>query len=951
MGRVSDFNIRDDGGTMSGAATRPETARPEMVGEDPRRTTTRSGLLAKEIEQRNGLILRTKLHRPPVTEDLVCRTRLHERMDLGQQTPLTLVSAPAGYGKSMLVSQWVETSKESCAWLSLDVDDSDLAKFVSYLLASARSLFPNVCPQTESLITAPEQPSIKVLGGYLVNELDVVETPFTFALDNYHRITAWSEVHDLLRFLLEYPPLPLRLVVMTRHEPPLPMATLRARDRVTEISMQDLRFTQTETSEFLERTADLTPSAEALANLQHHTEGWAVALRLVALHLRQLDDPDGFLKELHGGIQHTQEYLLEEVMARLSPEMREWLLKTSILDRFCPDLCNAVCATGDSQDAADIDGPQFVEVVMSSNLFAVSLDARGEWYRYHHLFQALLHEQLERHSSSEEIKALHLRACEWFEQRGLIEEAIHHALAAGDPGSAATIIERHRHDELDRDRWYVVKRWIDLLPEEIRERRASLLVAQVRPLFEQHRLLEIPPLLERIGSFLDTETVDESVLGELDFYSGFLLIWLMGDAEAALDLLDNARKRIPSSQRLLAAEVELYHALARQMIGQGSSAVDSIENTIRTVSSPGAVTLSHLVGAQTFISLLSGDLAATTNSAHRLISVAEQDRNTFCDTWGPYTLANAHLQSYRLDEALQGFSVLVEKRDSLPKKAVIEGLAGLVLTQQAMNRPSEARAAQRQLLDFSRDTGDPQNVLVAESCRARLSLLLGDTTSAGQWAQLARVEHHAPSMLFFLESPSLTQARVQIAVGRNEELGSVFEGLAELRRQVEALNNAYQAIEIMILQATALEALGRVDEALVILEESLTLGGPSGWIRPYLEPGPPVVRLLQRLHERGGPLTSVEPVLAAAEAAVERAYAARAQGRKNRRAAAALTNRELEILELLAQRMRDKEIAARLFISPQTVNSHLRNIYQKLEVTDRRQAVARANDMGILAED
>ncbi len=906
--------------------------------------------MARPPESRDDLILRTKLHRPPVTEDQVRRDRLLERMDLGQETPLTLVSAPAGYGKSMLVSQWVEASEERCAWLSLDADDSDLATFVAYLLASVRCLFPDACAQTESLITAPEPPALQVLGRHLVNELDAVDTAFTLALDNYQRIEPSSEVHDLLRFLLEYPPLPLRLVVVTRHEPPLSMTMLRARDRVTEIRMQDLRFTELEIKEFLQKTAGLKVSEEALGNLHHQTEGWAVALRLVSLHLSHVDDPDAFLIELHGGIQHTQKYLLEEVLARLSPRMRDWLRKTSVLDRFCPDLCDAVCGANGSPGSSEIDGRQFVEVLMWGNLFAVSLDARGEWYRFHHLFQALLHEELEGQASIEQIAALHLRACEWFENRGFIEEAIHHALAAGDSVAAAHIVERHRHEELDRDRWYVVKRWLDLLPDEIKRQRTALLLAQVRPLFEQHRLMEIPPILERAGHMLARDTDDKTLLGEFDFYSGFLLIWLMGDAERALAHLDRARDRVPSTHRMIAAEVELYHALARQMIGQGPSAVESIEDRIRSAASSENVLLSHSVGAQTFIGLLSGDLAATANSAHRLISVADQGRNTFSETWGPYTLANANLQACRLDEALQGFGELVEKRDSLPKKAVIEALAGQVLTQQTLNRTADAEATLKLLLDFSRTTGDPLQVLVAESSRARLSLLLGDVTSASQWARMATVEHHAPSMLFFIESPSLTQARAWIAAGGENGLDDVLAGLGTLRQKVEGLHNTYQAIEITVLQAAALDVLGRAEEALATLEEALALGGPRGWVRPFLEPGPRMISLLEQLREREDLTPSVEPILNAAEEAADRAAAENAHHRRSVRASEILTNREFEILELLAQRMRDKEIAARLFISAQTVNSHLRNIYQKLGVGDRRQAVVKATEMDILEQ-
>ena len=295
-------------------------------------------------------ILRTKLHRPPVTVNLVRRNQLHEQMDLGLETPLTLVSAPAGYGKSTLVSHWIESLDHPTAWLSLDVADGDLTVFTSYLIAAIRTIFPDACRETEALIAAPNLPPVSVLGGGLVNELDEIDTSFVLTLDDYHRIAPGSDVHELIGFILDHPPALLRLVIVTRRDPPLKIASMRASRRLTDVRAKDLRFSTSDITTFLETTAGLSIGEEALANLQQQTEGWAVGLQLVALHLRHVDDPDGFLKELGGGIHHIREYLVQEVLAERSPRMRDWLLRTSILDNFCPQLCDALRADDDTDE-------------------------------------------------------------------------------------------------------------------------------------------------------------------------------------------------------------------------------------------------------------------------------------------------------------------------------------------------------------------------------------------------------------------------------------------------------------------------------------------------------------------------------------------------------------------------------------------------------------------------
>ena len=274
------------------------------------------------------------------------RDRLHEQLDLGRQTPLTLVAAPAGYGKSTAVSHWAESLDTPPAWVSLDESDGDPLVFGRYVLAAVETVLPGACAETAALVDAASPPPVPVLARCLVSELDALDGPVVLVLDDYHRIGGDSEVHELLGQLLEHPPLPLRLVIVTRRDPPLPLGTLRARGQLTELRLQDLRFSAPETAELLAIAAQVRVDKDALERLQHEVEGWAVGLRLLALALRHVEDPHSFLRDLRGGLPHTQDYLLREVLAAQPAEVRDGMLRVSILDRFCPEVVDAVCAGG-----------------------------------------------------------------------------------------------------------------------------------------------------------------------------------------------------------------------------------------------------------------------------------------------------------------------------------------------------------------------------------------------------------------------------------------------------------------------------------------------------------------------------------------------------------------------------------------------------------------------------
>jgi LuxR family maltose regulon positive regulatory protein len=832
---------------------------------------------------------------------------------------------------------------DPCAWLSLDAEDGELEVFLSYLLAAIGSVVPGACPETRTLIRSPNPVPVPVLGGSLVNELDAVDTPLVLVLDDYHRIEPESNVHELLWFLLEHPPPSLRLVLVTRCDPPFPIGSLRGRGRLTELRVQDLRFTTSETSQYLERSSGARVSEEVLSNLERQTEGWIVALRLVSLHFRQVEDPKTALNRLRGGTQHIREYLLQEVLDRLPTRTRDCMLKTAVLDRFCPELCEALDTSRDRPGESELDGRQFLEELSAGNLFLIPLDTEGRWFRYHHLFQEMLRGQLDTQASPGEIAALHARASEWFEAEGLITDSIEHALASGDPDHAAEIADRYRMGELDEDRWHVVGRWLDLLPENCRTRRPGLLLSEAWILYERFRLQGIPAILDRIVSLHGDGSADQTTMGELNFFRGALLYW-EGRGKESRRCIEEAEDRLPRKRGLVGGLVGLYVGMADCMSGHPERAIRTLNARVQEAGSPAGIYNSRLIAGLCFVRHLSGDLVGAEGEAQRLQVVARQSGITYTEAWASYMHACARLHLHDLAGAVDHFAAALRHRYILHGRAAVDALAGLALSQQLQGRTEAAADTVGLLQEFALQL-DVRFLPVVEACRARVSLLRGDVTEAVAWARSFAEPPVVSELFVWLEVPWITRARLLIADGADDTLTEALDLLAAIRRRSEDCRFTNQTIEVAVLQSIALEKRGRSGEARETLQEALTLAGPGGWIRPFVEAGPPMADMIGMLPSEQTDSVLVEKILSATGGA------GAGQPRAKRSPVNLLTDREQEILGLLARRLQYKEIAARLFISPQTVNSHLKNVYQKLHVNNRRQAVARASEIGLLPPD
>jgi LuxR family maltose regulon positive regulatory protein len=894
-------------------------------------------------------LIRTKLYRPRLSSELVTRPRLLELLDRTLEVPLALVSAPAGYGKTALVGQWAERLEVPSTWLSLDTGDGDLRLFLTYLVAAIDGVWPGACPLTRELIVAGSLPPMKTISGHLINELDAIEAPLVVILDDYHSIEPMSAVHDLLKRVLENPPRFLHVVIITRHDPPLPASLIWGDRKAVSARVPDLSFNRAEASELLGKTTGLTLTEEALAHLDAELEGWPIGLRLLSLRLPYVDDPNAFVKNLHGGLPHMQDYLFQEVLEKQPPEYRTCLLESSVLERFCPQLLEAVFGGKAGRAPRRLSGQDFVDRLQRGDLFTTSLDVPGHWFRYHHLVRWLLDRQLQREAPSSEIATLHARASTWFESQGLIDESIRHALKALDPDRAADIVARHRIATEEEGRWCDVERWLEMLPEDVKHQRLELLLAQMFLCIKRYRIDRLPPLIERAESLLAQEPAAAPLTAELDEFRGVVLVWLRCDGAEALKLLESARERGLPRSEIATGRLEFWLAIGRHLAGEGEWAIRSLEEQIRAAHDR-PVLLFRLMWALGTVRMLSGDLSAAERQAEWMISTGPP--RSSLEAWGYYYRANAMFQAYRREEALQSFLAAERCRDVLSRRFAIDTMAGLAWTHQALDRPDDAVRATEDLVELVRETGDPHHVVLVESLRARLALLRDDVDGAVDWANSL---DEAPSLggeFFFLEVPALTQARAWIASGTDEGLSRALERLAPLRDRFERLHFIAQSIEVHVLRAAAFEKKGDSDQARASLTEALARAAPPrGFVRPFVEAGPTMAALLDRLGGTGEMGEFARRLLAAFEngdALSPPALRPDRQPSSPPDLLAPLTNRQIDVLELLARRLRDKEIAEELSVSPATVNQHLKHLYRALDVKSRREAVARAVALGIL---
>ena len=711
--------------------------------------------------QAASLLLATKLHRPRASAALVPRPRLLEELKAGLSQRLTLISAPAGYGKTTVVNQWLDSIDHPTAWISLDEHDGDLAVFLSYFVAAVRSIYPDAGRSTETLLKAPTLPSPGRLADSLLHDLVALPGPLILVLDDYHMIQT-VDVQVAMARLVQHMPAHVHLVLTTRADPPLPLERLRGRQQLVELRSADLRFTPEEASRLLRQMLGPAAADETAALLEESTEGWAVGLQLAAISLRGRSDPVAFARKIaQSSHQLAADYLLAEVLEGLPQAQRTCLLQTSLLDRFCVPLCDEIRG----EASQELTGADFVRAVRRSNLFLVPLDDEETWFRYHHLFQHLLRNRLRQHYSDADIRDMHARASTWFAAHGLLDEAIVHAVKAKDVRRAAALVEDHVHPSLDREDWRQVERWIGLLPADVLN-RPRLLVAQAWLHYIRYQFPAIVTLLDAAENALASEPAsiqanETTLRGEISTLRA-TIAYNQNDVQSMVRLAEAAMQQLRPEMQYAMGQANFFYVSGLQATGQYAAAVEFAHRQLEAAYGWEAHSLAmRLLLALSSIHTEMAELPALQAVATTFQQLAHQTGMGLSVAWSHCILGWVHYQRNELAAAEQCFRNLIPLARAAHGRAVLDGYTGLVLTALAQGHAHEALAAIAFLRELLLERGMLALGPIAELLQQRVSLVC-EPSSALDWRPGGR---GAQVPVEFWEQPVLTQVRTLLVKG------------------------------------------------------------------------------------------------------------------------------------------------------------------------------------------
>jgi LuxR family maltose regulon positive regulatory protein len=920
------------------------------------------------MPDQNQILLQTKLHQPRLPHDLVERSRLVEWLDRGIDYPLTLVCAPAGYGKTTLICTWLDrmtagrgegTPRLPSAWLSLDEGDSDLTLFLRYFIAALQTIYADACAKTLALLQAGQPPPQAILNTTLLNEIEEFPGEVILVLDDYQFIHG-TAVHNLLIELARHWPKSLHLVMISRIDPPLPLTSLRAKGSLRELRTQDLRFTPHETDAYLDQAQIPQLSQSTLDLLEERFEGWPTGLHLAALSLRSAGSQDSVRLALSNENANITRYLMIEVLSHQFPAVQKFLLKTCILDRFCPSLCEAV--------VGEIDKTWTVHACLDwierSELFLISLDNRREWYRYHHLFQQALKQRLAVEMTSEQVSTLHRLASTWYGEQGLVDEAIHHALAAGDLDLAARQMTAGLRDVINRVDRPTLERWLGLLPEELVQSQPDLLMIRIWVLQFSWRLDQQAKVLKQVDDLLDS--AENSPLhgsvslpaDDLQLLRAQILVLRAQQAYfsnrplRAIDYCEQALALLPRNWAFGRGAAMLYLGLSMQASGQAGAAERLLLDEYESHSNKADTFALLVLESLCFVYLHTGQLAKVRQIAQVLVQGSTRSGIAFMRSTGDWFLGIVYYQINELETAAQYFAQIVENRYTAPVTSYRDAVAGLALINQILGESAPAWQMMEAISQFDleqRGSEEPRT----RSLRARLLLMQGNLESASRWVDtFSGLPPDQP--LLWLEEPQVTRVRVLVARGGEADLHLANQILDVLDEVTARTHNIRYRIEILALRALALDALalrtqGESGAGIAALRQAVDLSRTDDFIRVFVDLGKSMQEMLRRLAKQGYSVERINFILGAfprdESILVE---PPRGPSLGNSTLPELLTPRELEILQLLRGPASIKEIAMILNISYETARRHTANIYGKLGVNGRRTAVTRAVELNVL---
>lgn len=895
-----------------------------------------------------SLLIKTKTNIPTLKRDLVLRKRINEALSEGIQAgrKLTLISAPAGFGKTTLVCEWLDMCKIPAAWISLDENDSDPARFLTYLIAALQTLIFGVGDTVLAALQSSQPVAAKDLLITLLNELSSIEDDFILVLDDLHVVDSRA-VDELLAFLVEHTPQQMHLVITTREDPALPLARLRAKNQLTEIRTAELRFTENEAADFLNQVMGLDLPSEDVAALDKRTEGWVAGLQLAALSMQGKSNAAEFIRSFSGAHQFVLDYLLEEVLQKQSEAVQEFLLHTSILNQLNGSLCDALW-----QDET-LSAQTMLEQLERANLFVIPLDDERRWYRYHHLFRDLLRQRLSHKHGRDEIAQIHIRASEWFEQNGDIGGAFHHAVTVADFERAARLLES---SWLGMDETFQTGTWLGWANQ------LPLSVRRVRPV-----------LLTQMGwSYMDAGNAEASESS-------------LKDAEACLKNPLEDLVIVEAEQfRALPVRIAMARAFNAQVQNRFADTVKFAEMAQDMAAPDDEFMQAQASAIFSFTHWASGELDKVYPFMSSWVDAAQQADNFAFAVASLFAKADILIAQGRLRDAIQVYQTALK----LATKHGVESITahhhlGLGLLYHEMGEDERAASHLQKSFELGRQTlivdwtyrkslaqaylkeseGDHDAALEAlddaqrfyvrtpipnlrpvAAMKARIYLKQGQLMNAQTWARKSGLSlRDAPDYLHEFERVTLARiALAEVNVNFNDVLSSL-EGHLKL---AEIQNRLASQIEILITLSLALQSKGERANALASLEQALKLAKSEGYLRLFVDEGEPMRLLILDL--RSAIQIAANPLVGYVEKLLAEFHQPTLPQNPKIELIDPLSERELEVLRLIAQGLSNQQITQKLVVALSTVKGHNLRIFAKLQAKSRTEAVARARELSLL---
>jgi LuxR family maltose regulon positive regulatory protein len=922
------------------------------------------------------VLIATKLQIPRVRAERVIRPRLLDRLNSGLGCPLTLVSAPAGFGKTTLLAEWVAKIDRPSAWLSLDEHDSDPVRFMIYFIRALQQIEDEAGASTLAFISEAVMPArVTSFLPPLVNDIHNIPEAFVIVLDDYYLVTDRG-VHEALAFLIEHQPEPMHLVIVSRADPPLPLARLRARGQLGEIRQADLRFTALEAEEVLNQALGSRLMPSQVGMLTERTEGWIAALQMASLTLQALifeagSPPGGveaFIQTFGGAHRHVADFLVEEVLARQSEEVHFFLLWTSILDRLSGPLCDALLAdpmtpAGQAQAGS---GQQMLEHLERANLFIEPLDDRREWYRYHRLFADLLRLRLREATQATpsvdrpiDIAPLHRRVSAWYKANSMLPEAIQHALRAADYEEAAGLIEQEAPFAWCQGELSTLLRWLETLPADARRNHPmlSIYLATIRFL-RADSLVRVEALVEEASE----HDLTGLYAGEISLLQAILGMY-RGEIRAGLVLAQEAVERVPEESHFRGLATRVLSAL-HLLTGDLAAAEQLLEQDLIAGERTGdRLGLSASVRRLGSLAFLRGELRKAKIYYQRALELSRDSGGRLWPVAGRIVIHLAELALERNE--LEAAEALLNQASDLLENFIpgwnSESYVLLARLEHARGRAEYARAAMQAALERARTTETSMDDVYLEILAARLAIWQGDLVAAERWVSQCTSASESRSVSaagdleglirsrLFREIGRTTLARYYLVRGEPAQAVAVLEPpLADLQGRSMWGNR----VELLALRALAHQAQGNTAQAQLDLEQALELAEPEGFVRTFVEEGEPMRCLLVEAAQQGRAREYALYLLMNMEAGAQPPLSDRGPSLERTGGHPSLveplTEREMEVLRFLQTSLTTPEIASEMGIAPSTVRTFVKNVYGKLGVHRRLDAIEQAKVLGLL---